>query len=181
MRTWMKALWIRAMAQPGHRAVGLCLPGIAVILSGLAAVIGLGGKGEPKADHVIKPDYEVVQPERSLHQYPPGTRDYSKIELNGQDVDGDGIATTEEGQIDVDGDGKFTEVEMNAYGLTSYICWARPDETYAFSITCSAICQIVPPYGNVCVVQTDPTWMCKGDASGNCTGSIPCASPCDCP
>jgi len=181
MKMWMKGLWIRAMAQPRHRAMGLCLPGIAVVLTSLAFVIGPGVRAESKPDHVITPRAEVVQSERRLDQYPPGTRQYSKIEPNGQDIDGDGIATTEEGQIDVDGDGKFTEVEMNAYGLTSYICWAGPDEDYAFGIVCSAICQTVSGYGNVCVVQTDPTWMCKSDASGNCTGSIPCAPPCTCP
>ena len=43
--------------------------------------------------------------------------------VGAQDTNGDGLATLEEGSVDIDDDGKFTCVEAQYFGMNCLICW----------------------------------------------------------
>jgi hypothetical protein len=118
----------------------------------------------------------------TTQQLLPEIKPLTRIEPFGQDIDGDGIATAEEGAVDVDGDGKFTEVDMAAYGMTSYIVWATDEDLTLYSgRVCSAVCTNVPPFGQVCVVGENEAFNCVANSSGACTGTVGCSYPCYCP
>lgn len=125
-----------------------------------------------------------ASPASFFDEYPPGAIVYDEIEPYGQDVDKDGIATTEEGAVDVDGDGRFTEVEMAAFEMTCYIVWAEDvgaPQTMFDGRVCAAACIFVQGFGRICVGQSDASVNCIAGASGSCTGTVPCGPPCVCP
>lgn len=106
----------------------------------------------------------------------------TSIQPYGQDTDGDGIATTKEGALDVDGDGRFGDAEMEQSGTGYYIRWAYPEDLdlvggLAQSRTCAAAC-----------VSVGGTFGCRPNLDtvncitvGNFCYSTGCAFPCACP
>lgn len=45
--------------------------------------------------------------------------------VGAQDTNGDGVATLVEGQVDLDGDGKFTCFEAQHFGMNCFLCWGN--------------------------------------------------------
>ena len=45
--------------------------------------------------------------------------------VGAQDTNGDGLATLAEGNVDLNGDGKFTCFEAEHFGMSCFICWGN--------------------------------------------------------
>lgn len=105
------------------------------------------------------------------------------IEPYGQDVNGDGIATTAEGDFDIDGDGRFGEAERIHHGLGVFINWAYPedldhDPTFTRITHCASACTSSGG-GFSCNPNLD-TVMCIEIVGAFCYTTA-CAYPCTCP
>lgn len=85
----------------------------------------------------------------TLRLFERATAPLAVIEMNGQDINGDGIATTEEGRFDVDGDGLFTIVEARSLGMERFINWEftgeKPEDSAATIEIPNACCVTVIP------------------------------------
>lgn len=106
---------------------------------------------------------------------------FSLIEPYGQDIDGDGQATTIEGSFDVDGDGKFGEAEKRELGLEFYIRWAYPDDLLSRDFTseirhCASAC-LSGSFGFSC----QPNLVSVNCIEGNPCQTVACSFPCICP
>lgn len=113
---------------------------------------------------------------------------FKEIQPYGQDTNGDGIATTEEGQYDVDGDGRFGEAERESLGMEYSIHWAYTDEipglddssffTLPAGRVCAAAC-LSQPGGLKCTTGQPASSNCL-DTSPVCQ-TVSCKHPCVCP
>jgi hypothetical protein len=112
---------------------------------------------------------------------------FTRIEPWGQDIDGDGIASAEEGAYDIDGDGQFTAVEAKALGMKYFINWMPREEYDRLSAAggllfegrvCSSACLSNPQGGFNCQAN-DQSVNCI-DNGGLCQ-TVPCHVPCACP
>jgi hypothetical protein len=108
----------------------------------------------------------------------------TEIQPYGQDTNGDGIATTEEGSFDIDGDGRFGEAERQHLGTGVYIRWAYPgDLDLSDAFFAGRVC------ASACVSSGGRPFMCTSNLNTvNCLecppmlcSTVPCDFPCSCP
>jgi hypothetical protein len=88
--------------------------------------------------------------------------------VGAQDTNGDGLATIAEGLADINGDGKFTCVEAQHFGMNCFICWGPancPPQGEVIDTLPNKVCQESCITGKrACVHMWD--YNCKRTATG---------------
>ena len=168
------------MKRTGSVALNLAL-GIALMTP--VCIAWLSGSVRPSAD-----EQNPAKNASTVSLGNPDPPTFTLVEPWGQDIDGDGFASTAEGAFDLDGDGMFTQLEADDLGMDTYIRWMPRDEYEELLRTeeesglftgrvCASACV---SYGGGFICQSNlVTVNCIDYGTGYY--SVPCGGACHCP